>query len=72
MTTSNSIKLIISCLALFLSVFATAQDFQGQAYYFSKTTINMDNFGGQEMSPDMKARIAERMKSFFEKTYVLT
>lgn len=72
MTTSNSIKLILSGLALFISVISFAQGFQGQAYYFSKTTINMDNFGGREMSPDMKARIAERMKSFFEKTYILT
>jgi len=70
-TTKNSIKLIISCLALFISVVASAQDFQGEAYYFSKTTIDMENFGGREMSPDMKAQIAERMKSMFEKTYVL-
>jgi len=72
MKTSNPIKLIISCLALFISVFTYGQDFQGKAFYFSKTTVDMDNFGGREMSPDMKARIAERMKSMFEKTYVLT
>lgn len=72
MKTSNSIKLTISCLALFFSLFTFAQDFQGQATYFSKTTVDMDNFGGREMSPDMKARIADRMKSMFEKTFVLT
>lgn len=72
MKTSNSIKLTISCLAIFVSIFAYAQDFQGQAHYFSKTSVDMNNFGGREMSPDMKARIAERMKNMFEKTFILT
>ena len=30
------------------------------------------DFGGREMSPEIKKRIAERMKSMFEKTYILT
>jgi GLPGLI family protein len=72
MKTLNSIKLVLSCLAVFISIFSYAQDFQGQAHYFSKTTVDMNNFGGREMSPDMKARIAERMKSMFEKTFILT
>ena len=50
---------------------ANAQDFQDKAYYESKTTTDMD-FGGREMSEEMKKRIAERMKSMFEKTYILT
>ena len=59
MKTTNSFKLIISCLALFITASSFAQkDFQGQAHYFSKTTIDMSNFGGREMSPDMKANIA--------------
>jgi len=69
---SISIKLIVSCLILFLSISAFAQDFQGQAYYFSKTSVDMDNFGGREMSADMKKQIAERMKTMFEKTFILT
>ena len=72
MKTSKSIELAISCLAIFVSSFIYAQDFQGQAHYFSKTTVDMNNFGGREMSPDMKAQIAERMKSMFEKTFILT
>ena len=68
----NSIKLIVSCLTLFLSVNAFAQEFQGKAYYFSKTSIDMSNFGGRQMSEDIKKQIAERMKSMFEKVYVLT
>jgi GLPGLI family protein len=65
----------ITCLALFLSVFAIAQkDFHGKAYYFSKTTMDADmmNFGGRQMSADMKKRISERMKSMLEKSFELT
>ncbi len=67
-------KAFISLLsfALLFSTAVNAQEFQGKAYYFSKTTVDMDNWGGREMSPDMKARIAERMKNMFEKTYILT
>ena len=68
----NSIKVIVSCLALFLSVNSFAQEFQGKAYYFSKTSIDMSNFGGRQMNEDRKKQIAERMKSIFEKVYVLT
>ncbi|WP_299128060.1 GLPGLI family protein [uncultured Winogradskyella sp.] len=48
------------------------QDFQGKAYYMSKTTMDLDQWGGREMSPDQKKRIEERMKSFLEKEYILT
>ncbi len=49
-----------------------AQDnFQGQATYMSKTTMDMDNFGGREMSPERKKQITERMKSMLEKTFIL-
>ena len=69
----NSIKLIVSCLVFFVTLTIIAQqDFQGKAYYFSKTSLDMANFGGREMSADMKKQISERMKSMFEKTYVLT
>ena len=64
--------LLISCLALFISVVSNAQDFQGVAHYFSKTTVDMNNFGGRQMSEEMKRQIAERMKSMFERNYVLT
>ena len=67
------IKRITSVLALFISVITFAQqDFQGKAVYQSKTTIDMSNFGGREMSEDRRRQMAERMKSMFEKTYILT
>ncbi|MBE9490400.1 MAG: GLPGLI family protein [Bacteroidetes bacterium] len=70
---TKSIKLIVSVLTIFISATTFAQqDFQGKAIYQSKTTLDMSNFGGREMSEDMKKQIAERMKSAFEKTYVLT
>ncbi len=68
---SISIRLIANCLLLFSTV-TWAQEFQGKAYYFSKTSLDMNNFGGRQMSEDMKKQIAERMKSMFEKTFVLT
>jgi len=65
--------LAVICLTFFSAAFTFAQqDFQGQAYYESKTTMDMDNFGGREMSPERKKMIMDRMKSFLEKSYVLT
>lgn len=50
-----------------------AQNFQGKAYYQSKTTMDMDSWGGRgrELSAEQKKRIQERMKSFLEKVYIL-
>ncbi|NRD21299.1 GLPGLI family protein [Winogradskyella eckloniae] len=64
-------------VALLLTVFLTsasvfAQDFQGKAYYQSKITMDMEGIGGPDASPERKKQIAERMKSFLEKEYVLT
>jgi GLPGLI family protein len=63
--------IVSSFLALFTS-FVFAQDFQGQATYQSKTSVNMDQWGGDKMSPERKKMIAERMKGMFEKTYELS
>lgn len=70
---TSSIKWITYVLTFFISVTSfSQQDFQGKAIYQSKTTLDMSNFGGTEMSEDRKKQIAERMKSMFEKTYILT
>lgn len=63
-----------SLLVFFLfSVFALqAQSFQGKAYYKSKTTVDLDNWGRGEMSEQQKKQIMERMKSALEKAYILT
>lgn len=68
-------KLVTSLLTVLFFVFnsatASAQEFQGQAIYFSKTTTDIPNFGGREMSEERRKEIMERMKSMFEKTYTL-
>ncbi|MFD2542449.1 GLPGLI family protein [Lacinutrix gracilariae] len=65
--------LSVICLTLFAYTFTFAQqDFQGKAYYASKTTIDMDGFGSPDMSADRKKAMMERMKSFLEKSYILT
>jgi GLPGLI family protein len=56
---------------LFFLAIGHSQDFQGKAVYQSKTSMDMD-FGGREMSEEQKKRIQERMKSAFEKTFILT
>ncbi|MFD2551981.1 GLPGLI family protein [Bizionia sediminis] len=61
------------CLALVSVSYSHAQqDFQGIAYYQTKTTMDIDGWGGRDMSEQRKKQIMERMKSFLEKTYVLT
>lgn len=58
---------------LFLSFSINAQNISGQAFYESKTTVDMDALGGgREMSEEMKKTVAQMMKSVLEKTYILT
>lgn len=68
---SLSIK-FFGCFILLFSGALVAQDFQGKAYYQSKTTMDMDNFGGNQMSDQQKKMMAERMKNMLEKTYILS
>ena len=65
-------KMIITLLLLLLFSPLAAQNFTGQAFYQSKTTVDLDNFGREGMSEDMKKQMMARMKSFLEKTYILT
>ncbi|SEA60708.1 GLPGLI family protein [Flavobacterium gillisiae] len=51
-----------------------AQEFQGMAVYESKTSTAdfKSNFAGnREMTPEMQKSMEERMKSMFEKTFIL-
>ena len=64
-------SLIITFFALLTITAYSQKDFQGKAIYKSKTTMDM-NFGGRQMSEDQKKRIAIRMKSMFEKTFILS
>jgi len=64
---------IFSILIIALMSFTSfAQNISGQAFYFSKTTVNMDEIGREGMDENMKKMIADRMKSYLEKTFILT
>ena len=65
-------KLTFLVLLCFFTNSLAQQNFQGKAYYMSKTTMDLDQWGGREMSAEQKKRIEERMKSFLEKEYILT
>ena len=66
---------IITTLALVIVSFTSfAQDFQGMAVYESKTStadFKSRMEGNKDITPDMQKMIEERMKSMFEKTFVL-
>lgn len=47
------------------------QDFQGKAYYVSKSKMELGNWGAR-MSEGQKKEIEARMKNRLEKTYILT
>ncbi|NND63516.1 MAG: GLPGLI family protein [Flavobacteriaceae bacterium] len=65
-------KKLFLLLLVFYSFTGISQSISGIAYYESKTTIDMDNFGRRDMTEAMKKQIADRMKSMLEKTYILT
>lgn len=62
----------IIAILLTFSTFVFSQDFQGKAFYISKTNPDLDSWGGQQMSEAQKKQIMDRMRSMFEKTYILT
>ncbi len=67
----SSIFLSIVFLFGVLSINIHAQEFQGKAYYFSKSTMNLGNWGAR-MSEAQKKQIQERLKNRLEKKYILT
>ncbi|MCB0465333.1 MAG: GLPGLI family protein, partial [Aequorivita sp.] len=66
-------KLFNFLIIFTLAFSAQTQNISGQAYYESKTTVDMDALGGgRDMSEEMKKTVAQMMKSALEKTYILT
>ena len=63
-------KFSILTLIMLISGRSNAQDFQGQAYYFSKSKLELGAWGAR-MSEAQKKQIQERLKNRLEKTYVL-
>lgn len=64
------IKYYTTLFCFFFTIAIAAQITSGQATYQSKTTVDMD-FGGPQMTEQMKEQIAEMMKKALEKTYIL-
>ena len=64
-------KAIFLLFIIMLPLGLSAQDFQGKAYYFSKSTMELGNWGAT-MSEAQKKQIQERLKNRLEKTYILT
>jgi len=64
-------KLVIITFIFLFTGNINAQDFQGKAYYFSKSTMDLGNWGAR-FSEAQKKQIMARLKNRLEKTYVLT
>lgn len=62
---------ISTLILLLFTISLNAQDFQGKATYFSKTTLDID-FASSGMPADRVKMMKERMKSNLEKTYQFT
>jgi GLPGLI family protein len=71
---SVSIRIAIALFFVMSTSIFAQKDFQGKAFYESKTTMDLSDWGGRggQMSEEQKKQIAERMKSMLEKTYILT
>ncbi|MBT8243620.1 MAG: GLPGLI family protein [Winogradskyella sp.] len=68
----SQLNVLAFAILLAFSGFSFGQAFQAKAYYQTKTTIDMSQFGGgRQISPDQMKRMQERMKSFLEKQYTL-
>lgn len=61
---------LVVLLLAFLSN-AWSQEFQGKAYYYSKSTLELGAWGAR-MSKQQKDQIKARLKNRLEKTYVLS
>ncbi|MFD1294740.1 GLPGLI family protein [Lutibacter holmesii] len=67
----NYLLKISTLILLLFTISLNAQDFQGKATYFSKTTLDID-FSASGIPADRVKMMKERMKSNLEKTYQFT
>lgn len=68
---STFVKLIIFALFLNISYVSQAQNFQGKAFYFQKSKMNLGKWGAR-LSEAQKKATAARLKNRLEKTFVLS
>lgn len=64
------VAIITVCAAFLVSFTPEVDDFQGQAYYFSKSKMELGNWGAR-MSEAQKKQVAARLKNRLNKTYIL-
>ncbi|WP_435412253.1 GLPGLI family protein [Psychroserpens mesophilus] len=67
-TVASKIGLFV--VALLLSLHVQAQEFQGQATYISKSTLDLGNWG-KRLSEAQKKQVMANLKNRLEKTYIL-
>ncbi|MBT4918943.1 MAG: GLPGLI family protein [Flavobacteriaceae bacterium] len=70
MNTSSS-NFFLFTILFFITITVFSQEFQGKAYYFSKSTMELGKFGAT-MNEAQKKQIKERLKNRLEKTYILS
>ena len=63
---------LITTIILLVFVNSFGQQFQGIAYYTSKTQLKDFNITSNDLTPEMKEQMMEKMKKAFEKTYILS
>lgn len=64
-------KIGFLAFGLLLSFNLNAQEFQGQATYISKSSLDLGRWGAR-MSEEQKKQVKDRLKNRLEKTYTLT
>ena len=64
-------KIITLLLLIFFTSQTYSQKFQGKAYYFSKSKMELGNWGAR-MSEAQKKQIQSRLKNRLEKKYILS
>lgn len=69
----KTLLLTFSCVSVILlfSFKPTVEEFQGQAFYFSKSKMELGSWGAR-MSEAQKKQVQARLKNRLEKTYVLS
>ena len=62
---------ILYIFTFFFTLSVSSQDFQGQAFYKTQTSMDFGSWGDR-MSAEQKKAMKERMKPFLEPVYILT
>ena len=68
---TSSLNFFLFTILFFITITVFSQEFQGKAYYFSKSTMELGKFGAT-MNEAQKKQIKERLKNRLEKTYILS